>query len=243
MIDITSALATGVDVPAPECQLIIHQPTIKEISYVGDMDFFIGVQTLCLHKAMFVEDKDVLDDINNFQIFMTVVNEKEMVDKKKNVKKVLNLLFPTYNVIITPQSLIFQNGTETSTIDADNFEEFQNYLRAIFCTRDGPMDQTAFNPANDKAREIAQKLMRGRQRVAEQKGGNSQTNIFGRYLSILTIGLNSMTLQDLIGCTMYQLYDLMERYILYMNWDLDVRTRLAGGKPDSHPDDWMKDIH
>ena len=64
-----------------------------------------------------------------------------------------------------------------------------------------------------------------------------------RILLILTIALSSMSVQDLIQLTMFQLYDLIERYTLYLNWDLDVRTRLAGGKPDSQPDNWMKDIH
>ena len=104
------------------------------------------------------------------------------------------------------------------------------------------MDQQAFNPANEKAREIAEKLMRGRQRVAAQRG-SSNTSVFMKYISILTIGLSSMSLQDLTDLTMFQLYDLIERYTLYLNWDIDVRTRLAGGKPDSQPDNWMKDIH
>ena len=103
------------------------------------------------------------------------------------------------------------------------------------------MDQRAFNPANDKAREIAEKLMRGRQRVAAQNG-SANTSIFSLYLSILSIGL-PMPVTDLVNCTMFQLYDLMERYSLYMNWDLDVRTRLAGGKPNSQPDNWLKNIH
>ena len=52
-----------------------------------------------------------------------------------------------------------------------------------------------------------------------------------------------MSLHDLTNCTMYQLYDLIERYILYINWDINIRTRLAGGKPDTQPEDWMKNIH
>ena len=84
--------------------------------------------------------------------------------------------------------------------------------------------------------------MRGRKGVAEQKGG-ANTSVFSQYLSILTVGLHPMSMEDLINCTMYQLYDLMERYQLYMNWDLDVRTRLAGGKPESQPDNWMKNLH
>jgi hypothetical protein len=52
-----------------------------------------------------------------------------------------------------------------------------------------------------------------------------------------------MDLESLTNLTMFQLYDLIERYGLYVNWDIDLRSRLAGGKPDKHPDDWMKNIH
>ena len=51
-----------------------------------------------------------------------------------------------------------------------------------------------------------------------------------------------MSLDDCINLTMYQLYDLVERYMLYVNWDLDIKSRLAGAKGDSKPDNWMKNI-
>jgi hypothetical protein len=38
------------------------------------------------------------------------------------------------------------------------------------------------------AKAIADKIMRGRQRVAEQKG-NSNTSIFSQYLSVLSVGV------------------------------------------------------
>ena len=53
-----------------------------------------------------------------------------------------------------------------------------------------------------KAKEIADKLMKGRKRVAELNG-SANASIFSQYLSILTVGLHSMSLQDLISCTMY----------------------------------------
>lgn len=31
--------------------------------------------------------------------------------------------------------------------------------------------------------------------------------------------------------------------MLYVNWDLDIRSRLAGGKPESQCENWMKNIH
>ena len=90
--------------------------------------------------------------------------------------------------------------------------------------------------------EIAEKLMRGRQRVAELNG-SANASIFSQYLSILTVGLSSMSLQELMDLTMYQIYDLVERYQLYISWDIDIRSRLAGAKPDDRPDNWMKNIH
>lgn len=242
MVDVRLALMAGSDIPIPECQITLHQPSIKEISFLGETDFFIGVQCLCLHKSMFVEDKAALSDINNFQIFMTMMMDASTADKKVCVQQLLNLLFPKYKVLMTPRSILFQGDGDSQVVDESNFETLQDVVRQVFCANTGPMDQQAFNPANDAAREIAQKLMRGRQRVAAQKDGGSQSS-FSRYLSILTIGLDSMSLHDLVNCTMYQMYDLLERYMLYINWDLNIRTRLAGGKPDSQPEDWMKNIH
>lgn len=232
----------GLDLPFPSLGLTIHQPTIKEIGYIGEKDFFVGMQCLCINKNMFLQDKEVLSNTNNFQIFMTVISQEETRDKKNATIQVLSLLFPGYKVAFTSKSLILNRDTQLVTIDENNFESIQDIFNLIFCTKTGPMDQQNFNPANDKAREIAQKLMKGRERVAAQNG-TANASIFSQYISMLTVGLQSMSLQDLINLTMFQLYDLVERYSLYMNWDIDIRSRLAGGKPDKPPDNWMKNIH
>ena len=235
-------LMCGTDYPVPQCQLIIHQPRIKEIALIGEQDFFTGIQCLCLNKSMFVKDESDLSNANNFQIFMTIMSEKEAADKKVAVQQVCTLFFPKYKVMFTPRSVLISGEGQTMQIDESNFEYLQAALSNICCMKTGPKDQTTFNPGNAKAREIAEKLMRGRQRVAAQKG-QSNTSIFSQYLSILTEGLGSMSLQDMMNLTIFQLYDLVERYMLYINWDMDVRCRLAGGKPENQPDNWMKNIH
>jgi len=79
--------------------------------------------------------------------------------------------------MITPRSLVLSTENGNVTIDENNFEYLQDILRMVFCSKNGPMDQQAFNPANDKAKEIAEKLMRGRQRVAAQNG-SSNASVF-----------------------------------------------------------------
>ena len=231
MESINLALITGVDIPIPECRLTVHQPSIKEISIMGEREFFRGVQTICISKPM---DRNDLANISNFQIFMKIVMDKAEKDRKQNVLDTLFILFPKYKVTILPRSLLFNINNENIIIDENNFSSLQEVLRQISCLNGSKGDQ--FNPGNAAAAEIARKLERGRQRVAAQKqGAGNNASVFSQYLSILSVGLH-MSLQDLSNLTVYQFYDLIDRYTLYINWDLDLRQRLAGGTPDSKPD-------
>lgn len=242
-------LMTGVDIPFPEIQMAVHQPTILEISYIGELNYFAGLQLLCIDKNTLVlsspEDNSRLGSMSNFQIFMTMMTEQQpgMEDKKAQVIQVFELLFPGYRVQFTPRCLFFNNGQGSSfALDDVTFEKFQEILKpqvSIFKGADG-----GYNPVGRKAQEIANKLMKGKQKVAELKGETrNQGGILSRYVSILTIGLNTMSFQDCLNLTVYQMFDLVERYGLYVSWDLDIKSRLAGGKPEDKPDDWMKNIH
>ena len=242
-------LMTGVDIPFPEIQVAVHQPTILEISYIGELNYFAGLQLLCIDKNTLVlsspEDNSRLGSMSNFQIFMTMMTEQQpgMEDKKAQVIQVFELLFPGYRVQFTPRCLFFNNGQGSSfTLDDVTFEKFQEILKpqvSIFKGADG-----GYNPVGKKAQEIANKLMKGKQKIAELKGETrNQGGILSRYVSILTIGLNTMSFQDCLNLTVYQMFDLVERYGLYVSWDLDIKSRLAGGKPEDKLDDWMKNIH
>lgn len=242
MEDLRLALMCGTDIPIPGCSLVIHQPTLKEISYIGEQDFFSGVQCLCINKSMFV-DETLLEATTNFQVFMTIMSQAETIDKKRAVQQVLLLFFPQAKVLFTPRSLILNvEGVGNVIIDETNFEHVQYIISEIVCTKTGPMDQQGFNPADAKAKEIADKIMRGRQKVAEQKG-QTNVSVLTQYLSILTIGTGSMSLSELMNLTIYQLYDLIERYMLYTSWDLDIRSRMAGAKIEGQPENWMKNLH
>ena len=235
-MDYRLSLMSGIDIPIPECRLILHQPTIKEISYIGEVNFFTGAQCLCINKSMYTGH----DIKNNFSLLMMLMSDENTKDKKESVKQVLTLVFPNYRIFFTPRAISFNCNDETFTIDEDNFDSLQEVLKKVFCL--GSAGQESFNPANEKAKEIADKLMRARARVAAQKG-DGVGSIFTQYLSILSVGLGSMSLQELLNLTIFQLYDLVERFMLYMNWDLDIRSRLAGGKAEGKPDNWMKVIH
>ena len=242
MFDYRLALMTGVDFPIPELQLCIHQPTIKEISMLGEEVFFMGVQLLSINKDMYGEDELLLKGTSNFQLFMMMMNETVFQDRKNEVLAVLDLFFPNAKVAITPRSLIINHDDIISIIDEGNFEILQQIVGQICCLKQEQEDK--FNPESEQAKEIAAALMKARKKTAEAKNlerGNE--SMLGQYLSILTVGVNSMSLKDCIELTLFQVHDLVERYSLYMNWDLDIRSRLMGAKGDKPVENWMKPIH
>ena len=241
---------TGVDVPIPDLQTAIHQPTILEISYIGELDYFSTLQMFCFNRntLLAAEGNSHLSQMSNFQIFMTLMTDPSIENRDQrinNMLSVLTILFPGYTAQLLPRSLYFNNTTtkHNFTLDETNFDSFRDLLTEVAGVNNSTGGQNSnFNPKGKRAAEIAAKLMRGRAKAASDKG-QSIDGVLARYVSILTVGLPSMSLKECLGLTVYQLYDLIERYGLHTGWDLDIRSRLAGGKPDDKPDDWMKDIH
>ena len=109
-MDINLALMCGTDIPVLELQTSIHQPTIKEISYIGEQNFFMGIQTLIVNKNLFSQGNSLLESTTNFQIFMTIMKEQETKDKKEAVINLFQLIFPGYQVIFTQAG--FGKGTQ-----------------------------------------------------------------------------------------------------------------------------------
>ena len=209
MKDIDLALFTGVDIPIPQCQLVIHQPTIEEISMIGERNFLSGIRVLTIDKDDLDKGENNLSNTPNFQIFMTIMKAEEAKDTKDSVKDVFSLILPNSKVNFTPRSLLLNyNGTNT-IIDEGNFEYFQDVLRQVFCLKKKEDD---FNPVNDQAAKIAEKIKRGKAKVAHLKG-EDVGSIYARYISSLAIGLK-IPIQQLNCCTIYQIQDLLERFSL-----------------------------
>ena len=237
-------LLSGNDIPFVEAQLVIHQPTIKEIAYLGEEQFFTGYQLLNISKNLLnEEDKVNLEDKSNFDILIAILRERNAVMQKNRncVMMVLSLLFPSYYISIKENCIELKNETETHNIDNSNFEAFKNIIKKMF-TFAGAEQQDEVNPSGDMARRIAEKLQKRHQKLAEQKQENQKIDVISRYASILAIG-QQLDLNSVLNLTLYQLFDQIQRYQLKTAYELYIQAKMAGAKDMQDVDDWMKDIH
>lgn len=244
-------LITGIDIPFFEARAVIHQPTLKEIAYLGEKKFFLGCELLTFSKdSLSEEDKVDLKDKTNFDIILSILREKGNIISVNNgmaARGLLRLLFPTCEVYVGEDSIILRElDPETAqfpehVLDNSNFDKFQKLIKEIFQLK---TTEKTYNPQGDLAKKIADKLNRGKQRLAELNARNELTkvSILSRYASILAVGMQK-DINVFSNYTVFQLYDEFNRFELYEQNDTFIRARLAGAKDVEQPPYWKKDLY
>ena len=244
-------LLAGSDIPFPEARITIHQPTIKEIGYIGEETFFMGCGFLDFSKNLLNDkDKTRLANLDDFDIFMSI-----MISKDESVKHnvdcafaVLSLIFPLYEITIEVRNnshlIILKRENEECEINKKNFSKFKKILVEMFNLNFGQDNGEKYNPAGSMAEKIAQKFKKREeqlQKLAQEKVSNKRIAILNRYTSILAIGLQK-NLNELMQYTVYQLYDEFQRFQLKVQWDAYIQARMAGAKDLEEVDNWMIDL-
>lgn len=243
-------LMSGVDIPFPQAQITIHQPKIKEIALIGEDAFFLGCEMLNFSKDLLnLEDQDVLKDKTNFDIFISIMRNKDSKLKKNKiyVKMLLSLIFPNYKFNFNKDNIEIIKDSDNDNkennihhkLNNDNFEAFKEIISKMFCLNN---KENKYNPSGEMAARIAAKLNKGQALVAKSKGVHKETSIISRYVSILAIG-NKQDINSLCDYTVYQLFDAFNRYELKYDFDMHIKAKMAGAKDLKEVENWMKDIH
>lgn len=239
-------LICGQDIPFPQAKITIHQPTIKEISYIGEEAFYTGCEMLRITKEnLNIEDKVNLEEWSNFDILMSILRENNASIKhnKTCVMLLLSLLFPTHLIKIDKNKILLTSieNNEESFIDNNNFNDFLDILNSMFDYGD-KNNEKEYNPQGKLSKRIADKLKERQKKLLELKKKPEKIAVLSRYISILAVAENK-DINTLKNYTVFQLLDEFKRYELKTSFDAYMKAALAGVKDLKQVDDWMEDIH
>lgn len=240
-------LLSGNDIPFPEARVTIHQPTLKEIAYIGEEAFFIGCGFLDFSKNLLNEtDKTRLENYTEFDIFMSIIINKNN-DTTQSIEYaflVLTLIFPLYELSVRDNMIVLKKDNEEYFINKNNFNAFKEIISEMFNLKLGMKAESDYSPTGDMAKRIAEKLKKRHEqlnKIAQEKNSGKQISILSRYVSILAVGLQK-DLNNLMQYTVYQLYDEFQRFQLKVQWDAYIQARMAGAKDLDEVDNWMIDL-
>lgn len=214
---------SGGQVPVPECGLFVTQPTLRQIAQFGEDTFFQGVQILT--KAYDIVDDAVkanpeLKQYDRFQVFAVMAAQQEQVNE--TLSSTFQLVLPDFSVEFSQNSIDFRlEGQQYASgrIHKHNLTALQTVLRELFIPKGS--DDDDFNPVNEAAARVAEKLRKAREKLKEQNARveEEKTSVFALYTSTLSIG-TGIDVNTLYGYTPFQIYDAFQRYWMKSQYDV-----------------------
>ena len=241
---------SGAPIPVPDCNIILTQPKVRDVVMFGE-DEFLVITNIFAHPENLTkevrEGNSQLGMLPDFQLLMMIFKNEPLI--KSSVDKLFDLIFPDYEIKFDDSSILFLIEVEEGKkkpcgrITPFNFENLSNIINDLFEPQND--QEKDYNPANSKAAEIAEKIKRGREKVARQKGEDGAHSLFGRYTSILAIGMQ-MDVNVFYNYTPFQLYDAFNRYFAKVSSDFYSKvatTPLMDVSKMEEPDEWFRALY
>lgn len=243
---------SGQPVMIPDCNIVVTQPKIKDIVLYGEDEFLVGTTILAHPERILDEMREgnpELDYFSDFQLLMIVLREDPGM--RQRIFSLLEFVFPEYEIKLTESCLDFYKHEEDKTFIAGritdfNFDIFKDYINDLFDAHSADNKEVEYNPANDLASQIAEKLKKGRERKAKQQHEKEgPQSIYGRYASILSIGLG-ISVNTIYEYTSFQLFDGFNRFLSKQESDFYQRVSTMPFMDVSKvetPEDWVRNLY
>ena len=245
-------ILSGQPLPVKDANIFITQPKIKDVVLFGEDNFFIGVQMLVSIEQFADQVKrgnSELNVISDFQLLLIMIHEDATI--KRMILDLFLLIFPDYEVDFTENTIDFLLGDEeekqmVGRIHPFNFENLQIVLNDAFIPQGDNEREPDYNPANDMAAKIAEKIKKGREKVHAQKAEiEGDHSLFADYCSTLSIGMQ-MDIEIFFNYTPFQLYDAYRRYFSKVQYDFYMRVSSMPMMDTSKmeaPPDWQRNLY
>lgn len=217
----------------------IHQPTIFEISHnmQGERKFFEALNKICstiIDKKLLEKNKNLtleqvkeIKKISSFDFFVGLLVKD--VYMFINLKLLFKLFFPDHTcnlldskdengkIIIYLEMIPKEKNIHRKEfkIDKSNYDEIINHIKEICCLNTkSDSEKEEFNPADEKAKKIIEKIQEGRKKLQELKKENNEDYFLAKIINILR-GSGLFSTIDLNNMTIYELYQTYKRFNLY----------------------------
>jgi len=198
----------------------IHPLTLREIMNIGEITYNQYLSILLFNKTLLQQEE--LKQLSDFEVFSVYCFYNESF---RNLSfKALELFFKE-TPLITKEGVVFFDKQRVFNESAFNQMRLvlkkQNYLK--------DESEKEFKPANDKARELQEKLKQIKSKIKEQNK-NDGLNL-SDIISIVSAYLPNVNIFNVWDLTVYQLYELYIRLIMKDKYESEFAIYLQGEDP------------
>ena len=207
---------------------------LRQISQLGYSKFQQSISIISMTLD------EMIESIDDFEIQARLKAEKHLYKvfdmymlsngMQELVLKSFNLLFQTENVIIDGELLDDMSVVidEKYVINRDNFDDIVEIIQLQNNPEQSVSDEDDYNPANELAKSIAEKLKRSKEIVEKSKALESDGDglTIPDIISAVSAMSNSLNKLNIWDLTIYQLYDEFARLTKIDNYRLQIQASM-----------------
>lgn len=205
--------------------LIIKPHTLEEIvDIVGLKEYynligFVSIQKKDINEFFRLEGEEY-EKTSVFQMLLFhELLAKYIVDFLKFVTRMDDIHY-----IQTWNSITVEYDDRRVVINSKNIDEIVDAILKIYCISIPKEEKEEFNPANEQARKLMERIRKNRAKAPKSKSNVDLTSI----ISAVAWKSNSLTIESVWRLTMYQLYDAFYRLEIIDNYDKTLSAIYAG---------------
>lgn len=212
--------------PVPLEGIFVHPLKLREIAELGVEKFNSYLSLLLVENKVTYLSPEY--KINSFEYlcFLMENNREDGIEFKDALSKVLKTnVFP-----VLKEDTAYLLTDDGVIINFQLFEKMQDIIKHQ-CFIGGKELKKKFNPANDKARELKEKLDRIKTQL-NKDNADRQIDITD-IISIVSAYTPNINIVDIWDLTIYQLYQLYMRLIMKDNYETELQQVMQGVDPKS----------
>lgn len=241
---------SGCAVPVRECNVLLHQPKVRDVALFGEEKFFAACQMLA-DIPDFVKNikqgNSELEDRNDFQIFTEVLSIKE-TGLFQVIEPLFTLCCPDFEVQPKKRTIDFiKEGNVVGRLTQMNYTSFSRTIKELYLPKREDEDpEYNYDKNNKAAAALAEKIKKNRERLKRATQNDSSVgSVLAFYASCLSLGMG-LDVNVFYNYTLFQLYDSFSRYMAKAESDQFRQIQLmpfADTSDMEAPENWMRNLY
>jgi hypothetical protein len=234
-LDLKLKLLSGDSIEADKGAGMIEPLSMKEMIRYGYTDYLMKLHFITMDMNDILEGSSEEDNPLGLNMFDVLVHYGSD-DMKSELENSLILFFKTTRININTEEHVIYIGEsdELRIIDRDNFEKVREVIKWQNCLKKFDDDEDSNEEESDAVKRIREKLNKGKDLVniakrEDDEGEGIELDI-SDIISAVSSKSNALNKLNVFDLTLFQLYDEFKRLELIEQYDIGIKSMLAGAK-------------
>jgi hypothetical protein len=233
-LDLKLKLLSGEPIEIDKGAGKIKPLTTREIISYGYSNYLMRLHFISMDEERLLGGEKIDESlgINIFDLMVHYGND----DIHSELESAIGLFFKNPNVVIDKENhtIVIGDSDDFKIIDRDNFEKVREVIKWQNCIEKIEDDILDDDDEEDEAvKKIKERMAKSREMVKEAKKEDESDEVqidLCDILSAVSSKSNSLNKLNVFDLTLYQLYDELKRLELIDQYNIAIKSLLAGAK-------------